>query len=720
MGNHAFKSFLAICFILLFGNKSFAGPIYMGTGGCSFMQQSNGYVDKVTPSGVQCVNPVTGEIARTEYVTPAAGTQNQKRNAASAPQNKFKGKDCNSMEIPFSSLDYVEINFAQRLSASGGKCKVVSGNTDAQARGLCAGFLINPGNPQYRAGGPVKGNLSSNTLGYYFCIENSTTSFNKRVMCEEMRANQICKRQPLEIQFITRGGGDGDCMCGPVGTDSMHLKDCSQANLSAMAGEEVKCSDKGPGMIDNPKKDGTVQALCVCDTSKGFKDDGKGACTPPAESSVSASEISPDLVKCVQEFEERAAKCESSATQAKKTCDQKNAENPEVNDALGATDIVSEMFQRQNQGTGLVTECVKAGALAKSPKIILNALKEKCDANFDECSKSCSDDEVQKYTQQCGDIANKVAQAEVSTKGTTPNNNKNVIYYQERLAVIKKGQEAGTKMCKEDASSTRSVFADVLSGLGQSFLQAQRCACQAASTALGTTQSTCNSLPTSEQCLANPSLAGCPAVISVDICSPGSQNYSYQGCKCQQDPKAVGCPQYAAATPGLSGFAGTDIGSGSGGSGMSFGANSSGGGLNPGDLNLNGAAASDLASGNKSGGINAGFNGSPGGSGGSLGGVPGGGPEGGAGGAGDDGERGSNGGAFGFVKSIAGTLFGGAGGKRNDAGKGGGAASKFDPNKYRPNRGLAQEYGVGNKNSELWQLMHDGYEMNQPTFIPNP
>lgn len=640
--------------------------------------------------------------------------------------NKYKGKDCNSMGIPFNSLDYVEMKFSDRLARSGGRCTVVPGYSDGEAKKNCdGGYLINPGNPQYRKenGENPKNGLDKNAVGYYFCITQSSTSFNKEVMCNEMINADICKKYGIDIRFDKKPGReDGNCVCGKKG--SLHKVDCAQANLAAIAAEEVTC-DANIGQIKNPNQDTvTTIGACICDTSKGYRDDGRNGCIPPDKVATQAAsgDISQALIDCVKGFEERAASCESAANKAKTTCDQKNPDNPEVNDALNATDLVSDMFQRQKAGSGMVAECVKAGALARSPKIILNALKEKCDTNFEECSKLCTDDEVQKYTQQCGDIANKTAEAEVSTKGITPNNNKNVIYYQERLAVIKKGQDTGAKICKEDASSTRSIFSDVLTGLGNAYMQGQRCACQMSATAFATAQSSCDTLPTAEQCLANPSLAGCAPVISVDICSPGSQNYSYQGCKCQQDPKAVGCPQYVAATPGLSGFAGADVGNSTGGAGATFGAGSGPtSALSPGDLNLNGNNAGDLASGNKSGALSAGFGGPVGASGaGGLGGVPGGGPEGGAGGASEDGEKGA-GGAFGFVKSMAGALFGG-GNKKNESGKGNGNAmgSKFDPSKYRPNRGLAQEYGVGNKNSELWQLMHDGYEMNQPTFIANP
>lgn len=725
MGNHTIISVLFFGLIFTFSNSSNAGA-------CSSVMTYAGYVEQ----NGQCVKPTTGQASSEQLRAPYRDLESQRRgeaaarNAASttaAPVNKFKGRDCNSMQVPFNSLKYVEQRLSDRLASSGGTCEVVPGYSDgdAAATGFCqGGYLINPGNPQYRKenAGVAGNSLSTNKMGYYFCIR-STTSFNKQIMCTEMANSDLCRRYSINIRFEpkSRDGKDGNCMCGAAG--SLHQEECSQKDLSQIASNDPGCDEK-LGLIKNTDESSIkTKGLCLCDTSKGFKDNGNGTCTPPEQAATASGDISPALISCVQGFEKRAAECESSANKAKTTCNQKDAENPEVNDALGATDILSEMFQKKNQGTGMVNECVKAAAFAKSPKIILNALKEKCDTNFEECSKLCTDDDVQKYTQQCGDIANNLAQEEVKTKGVTPNNNKNVAYFRERLAVIKNGQEAGAKSCKEDASSSRSIFGDVLSGLGESFMKGQRCACQASSTALGTGQSSCDSLPTAEQCAASPGLAGCPSVVSIDICSPGSQNYSYLGCKCQQDPRAEGCSQYVADKKGVSGFAGTDVGSGSGGSGVSFNSGGgSGSNLSGSDLNLGSNTASEIASANKSGAAAAGQGGPMGAGGaGGFGGAPGGGPEGTAG-TGGDGAESSSGGAFGFIKSMASGLLGGSGSgnKKNEQNKGGLLGQKFDPNKYRPNRSVAQEYGVGLKNSELWQLMHDGYEVNQTTFIPNP
>lgn len=639
-------------------------------------------------------------------------TKDQRRSATTIPPTSSSvcsasmsiGTRC---QCPF---DISELSFVGEKF--GGENFCVKASNDNEARDVCtrAGYnYLNPGNPDYLSSqlSARRGTQDSNKLNFYYCYRG----LKKKDLC--FTASYKEQNKKLKLHWVDTGNAihkDGTCQCDMDGDSRM--EDCSQAE-APQATDEKKCKDH---------EIADANGACVCEDGYQF-DSGNSQTRVCVQKQTTASgDYDTELVNCIQPFETRAKSCESSATQAKQTCDQQNKQNPQVNDAMNATGIVSDMFQKQNQGSGMVSECLKAGAMARSPSIILGAMKETCDADYQKCNEDCGgEEEIQKYIKQCGDIAEKVAQAAMKLPGaTTPDKNKNVLYFKERLAVIQSGQENGTKVCKQDATSNRSIFSEVLSGLGEAYTKAQACACQAASTVL--TGVPCNSLPTAAQCLANPSLVGCAPVVSVDICSPGSQNYSYQGCKCQQDPKAQGCPQYVAANPGLNGFAGMDIKNDSGGNTSSFGSPvSPASSLSASDLNLNGNTASELASGNKSGAIGTGFNGSVGGGGGGgMSGLPGDGPEGNPAGAGEDGEGKNSGGAFGFVKSIAGSLFG-SGAKKNEAGpKGGTLGSKFDPNKYRPFRGVAQEYGTGFKNDELWQLMHNGYEPILPTFIPNP
>lgn len=693
MGNYISRSWLVFGFSLLLSQAVWAKVV------CSAEQISNGEGTMDYTTQVRWCD-YAESVPFPSRLPGKANSQGQPSRQAGSSSNPYAGRSCDSMSpVTFNELRYVTLNLAARLRNGDGSCHVVNSSYDGDALDKCRDiggqFIINPGNPQYTTKAGL-GSRNSNNIGYYFCLKNSSKSFNKEFMCTDIADNE--KNKGLSITFVKKSATDGDCMCGSA--KSLYKVDCANADLDALAKGDDKCA--GEELTENPNK-ASGQPPCICDTSKGYTGDGK---TCQKTAATGGDEASPQLVACVKKYEDEAVSCELKAKEAVKTCDEKNSENPEVEKAVNSAGTVSDLFINKKAGTGLVNECIKAGALARTPKIVLDGLKDSCDANFTECNNLCGEDKAEKFQKECGPLAGTDAAS------------KNGAYYQQHLAVIQEKYTSGTAACKEDASAKRSIFSDVLTGLGESAAAAARCACQVAATAMGTSQSTCSSLPSAEACMANPTLADCPAVIAIDICTQGSPNYSTVGCACQQNPKGEGCAQYVASTPGLSGFAGTDISTPTGNP-VNFGvADTPGGGLTTSDLNLGGNTASELASANKTPGITTGFSTGAGGSGsGGIGGGQGGG-EGAPGAAGDGEGGGVLGGAFGLAKSIAGALFGGGGNKNNN-----GTASKTLPNmnKFRPNgtRGVAN-YEYGGKNHEIWHMMNNRYEYNQTTFLPNP
>lgn len=661
------------------GNRTFFGPILalgfsimtsstvlalgLNDGGCSFADSS---------STAGCAKNDPAQI-----VIPAQTVQPPKQQVPrAAPANSFAGKDCNSMEVSLSNLNYVAMNLSDRVNKSNGKCTVVSGSTDATAKQLCQGqgkYLINPGNPQYGEIG--RGDLNSNNLNYYFCIQSSE-SFNKRAMCTEMQ-----KSHPdLSIVFEQKqGSADGNCLCSLAGSKSMQQGNCTAADLAKLSAEAAAKEQQKPAEA--------------------------------AKAATNPNEPTANMLACMKKWDGIADVCQADSNSAKTSCDERDDSNDEVAKAQSTISKTANSFIKSNQGGGAITQCLTAGAIASTSKNVMGSMKNTCDDNYTACKVSCDVDAEAARSKMENDCKQYFSENKPAGGGESANEK----YYAEHQAAIASKFVEGAKVCYQDATESRDALDKALAGLGDAAMAGLKCSCQFAAGLAGITSGSCASLPTAEQCLANPGLAGCAAVMALDICTQGSANYSAQGCACQTNPRGVGCADYVATAGGLSGFAGADIGtpSSSGTGSFAAGASGSGGGL--GDIDISGNRASDLASGNKTPGALAGFaGGGGGGGGGGLGATPTSPGEGNAAAAGD-GEGSGLTGAFGALKSMAGSLFGNKNNSTATSGRVGPDMSRFLP---KGNRAVASEFG--GKNMEIWHMMNNVYDDSASTFRSGP
>lgn len=481
--------------------------------------------------------------------------------------------------------------------------------------------------------------------------------------------------------------------------------------------------DEVDGMVPDGK------GSCMCDSSKNFVDSGKNACvckddyekkagvcekktdTARKTPTTPAPEgVSPEMARCVTEWKEKASKCESSGGEAKKRCDQSNTDNKEVKEAAAIPSQIAGQFVNAKSGSGMVSECIRAGAIAGTSKIAMDQMATSCESEYKTCTKTCYADGIQAQTAMYNECSKFFGAPDETGEG-----NANQKHYMSNEGAIVKTFADGAKTCHQDAAQNKGILNDVLNGLASALLAGQQCACQLTTA----NTSTCTHLPTSEECAANPALAGCPAVTAIDICTSGSPNYSALGCKCQTNNTLEGCAGFVAANPGLNGFAGSDVSTSKGGSTAGIGSPSSGGAGIGGLGDLSGQKTPDAALAAKpTGGVPSFGGGSGGGGGGGGGSAPGGGGEP-AAAAHDGDEKTGLGGIFGQAKSMVGSLLGGGGSNKPGGALGGKNAP--DMNRFKPNgfRGVASDT-FGGKNMEIWHMINERYDYNDSTFLTSP
>ncbi len=593
------------------------------------------------------------------------------KNTQPKQSSSVVGGDCESgVEIPFSQLSYVGNNLKQKLTKEHGSCLKVAANDDAEARKVCPGYLLNPGNPQY-TGKRSYGDLSSNVLGYYFCIRGPV-NFNKKKMCDDL------KKDGLTTEFVYKNKTDGNCICGAVG--STQKEDCDQGIPSSVTAEAKK--------IENS--------------------DGKPVGdSPPAV----ATEPSEEMKNCVVDPIKDAEACLADANRAAESCDKDNQTNPEYTQLIQAPKKISDGFIRANQNSGKATECLLAGAVSSGSSEIAKLMKDRCDAESGSCKSTCGTDKIGELSKKCFD---KIPAEEIAKK-----EGPNLKFFRESIEKVTANINEGTPICDKKVPEKASGLETFMNQLGNSLNSAMRCSCQLAASTLGQGSKGCNSLPDAAYCAANPGAPDCVVFSAIDICTLGSPNYSAVGCKCQDDPKAQGCAGFVAQNAGNSGFAGPDVKLPVGGASFSPGGTTAGSGGGGENVDLSGLKADDAAAVAKSKADGPGFLSGSGGGGGGGAASPGGG----------GGESALNGeseseakslGLFGSVKSTLSNLFGK--GSNGNSGAGVARTSVGDPNRFRPTniRGLAGSNGFGTKNSNIWEAMNLQYDSINSTFETAP
>ncbi len=511
---------------------------------------------------------------------------------------------------------------------------------------------------------------------------------------------------PKEGTWKSSGGRDAFKAC--------YCSDNDIANVSeSECGEGIKCTSSNE--VANPGTGGG----CKC--KDGYEYDSNKSCVAKQVAATPVQGVNQDLVNCVKTYEDEANLCASSAPEAKKTCDQANESNKEVQEAKNVPSQVINGFISAKAASGAQSECIKAGAISNGTKLLMDQMSATCNEQVKTCVSSCGgEDKVQAFIKECNPkltAAMTADQQEDVNRGTSSASNPNLDYFKSHLDTIRQLQTTNTPLCKNDAKQNKDVLDGLLNGLAGAIQAGATCACKLASVAIGT--GNCDRIPTQAECVsANYSLPGCGAYKPVDLCTTGSVNYSGPGCACANNPAGPNCGQIA-ATAANSGFAGADLTTPGGGDMSGFAPTNSKGGFDSEKIDLGSNNVNPLNETSK-GGAGPGFQGGgAGGGGGGGGAVPGSGNEAAAGAGHEEGDGKGLMGAFSQAKSFMNSMLGGAKAPATTAK--GGLNNKFDANKFKPGlRGVASGSEFAGKNKDIWKIVNDQYSDLQPSFISSP
>lgn len=342
-------------------------------------------------------------------------------------------------ECPFSisALSFVGEKFT-------GDTFCIKASNDNEARNTCTklGYnYINPGNPDYLpAAQGLYGNQSSNQLNFYYCNKG----VKKKDMCEAAKA----KYPALKFNWSTVGNSvhkDGICQCDKNGDKS--LEDCSQPDVPKQVAEECKEAHQVAS------KDGKG-----CDCEEGYELKNSRCVQKQASTPVPAG-VSPEMAACVKPYAEQAKLCVSSSADAKTTCDQADKSNKGVSDALDIPGEANALFARSKAGSGMLTECMLAGAIASGSQMALSTLEPECESNYKTCEENCGEDKYEKYKAACGALAikNLTSEEQAALNNNQPNliQNADYKYYNSQADEIKKIKMKGLLFVKQTRLRTK-------------------------------------------------------------------------------------------------------------------------------------------------------------------------------------------------------------------------------------------------------------------------
>ena len=402
---------------------------------------------------------------------------------------------CTEQEMP----GFIQLNQLEYLGfVMTGPAACVKASNQAAAVDWCGlsprfGRAVNPANPQY--GNKIdRGTLSYNPDEYYYCVKTSPPlenfkNANREVdesliaqnMSQMVRLNdkrQLCnianrlspwlRKQP-ELRFVwSPKGEDGDCMCG-------------------VGGQRKLCDSEPPdsGAAELTQAPGPEQPVAV--SVAAVEPANPTATSTPVDSSAN---VSAQLNTCAQEFIQDAQACKAESERAKNSCDQRinsNTGNDSsvVSLASGATQIMGQVFNMQNQASGMQAECFRAGAAANTATVAVNGMQERCEIDFSNCNRLClgpgNESKVDEFKRVCAQRVNKTPE-QIMTGLTTDNQpTADAQLFSSTVNAINQNIEDSSRICTVVATANKSKLSQLADGIGRALQSSVQCACQTSS-----------------------------------------------------------------------------------------------------------------------------------------------------------------------------------------------------------------------------------------------
>ena len=515
---------------------------------------------------------------------------------------------------------------------------------------------------------------------------------------------------------------------GPLPEDQF-CKCKKTGDLLSVANANILCGALDDNNSDNSKHD-------QCDANSGAEfsliaeseSNKKTPCLcPDRKTTVAYNTPCPDVqaknnntkIEQCSRIKELAAKvqaCQTTSKAAVTSCNSEDAKSSEESNSaiLAGQKVLSTLgglAVSKKAGSGEVDTCVISTLGTQTMWGVLDSMKDGCSSDFSSCQSACEDAK--------NELANSKALLYECT-GSLIEPDANLISEFNSIIESQKAEfEEANKQCNEKAKGQKSTLENTAERSMSSAQQAAKvCNCQ---NVPGATN--CNNLPTLAQCKMNPGLVGCATYQNNCVANPNSP-----ACACIMNPNGNACKLSLNNNPNLQGMVAA-LGSmpSQANSSGSFGSKLSASSLN--DLNaLLGEEATKVASGTpETAGPGSPFaqaqNSGGGGGGSGGGGVPA--TEGSGEGYTEEEKKGFGNGFITGAKNLLNDLLGG----RKNGSAGGGSSglgykTKPNPDAWRPKLRIpgsaGNEYALGSKNKNIFDIMTKRYSDQNHTFIQNP
>lgn len=434
---------------------------------------------------------------------------------------------------------------------------------------------------------------------------------------------------------------------------------------------------------------------------------------------VQAKNSNTNIEQCskIKELAAKVQACQTTSKAAVTSCNSEDAKSSEESNSaiLAGQKVLSTLgglAVSKKAGSGEVDTCVISTLGTQTMWGVLDSMKDGCSSDFSSCQSACEEanNELANQESLLGQCLRELGISDASLISDSFN------------SVIEghyTAFNAANKQCNEKAKGQKSTLENTAERSMSSAQQAAKvCNCQ---NVPGATN--CNNLPTLAQCKMNPGLVGCATYQNNCVANPNSP-----ACACIMNPNGNACKLSLNNNPNLQGMVAA-LGSmpSQANSSGSFGSKLSASSLN--DLNaLLGEEATKVASGTpETAGPGSPFaqaqNSGGGGGGSGGGGVPA--TEGSGEGYTEEEKKGFGNGFITGAKNLLNDLLGG----RKNGSAGGGSSglgykTKPNPDAWRPKLRIpgsaGNEYALGSKNKNIFDIMTKRYSDQNHTFIQNP
>jgi len=481
----------------------------------------------------------------------------------------------------------------------------------------------------------------------------------------------------------------------------------------------------GASLDSNLRAHATAETLkpyempCVCNDGKTYVTyTESSSCELVSDADVQAKNSNTNIEQCskIKDLAAKVQACQTTSKAAVNSCNSEDAKSSEESNSaiLAGQKVLSTLgglAVSKKAGSGEVDTCVISTLGTQTMWGVLDSMKDGCSSDFSSCQSACEEAN--------NELANSKALLYECTGSLTEPDANLISEFNSIIESQKAEFEEANNQCNEKAKGQKSTLENTAERSMSSAQQAAKvCNCQ---NVPGATN--CNNLPTLAQCKMNPGLVGCATYQNNCVANPNSP-----ACACIMNPNGNACKLSLNNNPNLQGMVAA-LGSmpSQANSSGSFGSKLSASSLN--DLNaLLGEEATKVASGTpETAGPGSPFaqaqNSGGGGGGSGGGGVPA--TEGSGEGYTEEEKKGFGNGFITGAKNLLNDLLGG----RKNGSAGGGSSglgykTKPNPDAWRPKLRIpgsaGNEYALGSKNKNIFDIMTKRYSDQNHTFIQNP